>query len=266
LKGGRKDFFFEKKKQDTFALLRRRALLSGGVAVLAVTAARAGGWATDVGVYAEPTLAPAVRAAARLFTARHGAGVAVLTAPAPLLLEQIRHNAAHDVLIIPASLMDEAVKRNYVRPQTRRDAWRDKLVIAGAAGSAQASSGNLNALLRRGPIAITDATVASTLDGHAVLDALGLTGSAHIQGVANTADAAFMVASGALPLALVYLTDVRANRTLEIAANLDTAPPVTFASALNPDPPSRNAQAFLDFLATEPAVAQLRLAGLEVST
>jgi ABC-type molybdate transport system substrate-binding protein len=160
--------------------------------------------------------------------------------------------------------MDEAAKLNYVRPATRRNAWRDALVIAGAAGAPVGSSQSLTSLLGQGTIAVTDATFASTLDGHAVLDALGVTASAHVQGVANTGDGAFMVATGALPLALVYLTDVRANPRLAVAATLNSASPVTFAVALNPDPPSRNAQAFLDFLATEPAAEELRRAGLEL--
>ncbi len=264
MKEARKDFFLAEKKQKTFAGLTRRGLLGGGAAAVAVTAAHAGGWAADVGIYAEPTLAPGLRAVGRLFTAKHGAGVAVLTAPAPLLLEQIQHNAAHDLLIVPASFMDEAVKLNYVRAQTRQDSWRDKLVIAAAAGAPLGNSGGLPALLGLGTVAVTDATVAATLDGHAVLRALSLTGAAHVQGVANTADGAFMVATGALAMALVYLTDVRANPRLAVAATLDAAPPVLFAVALNPDPPSRNAQAFLDFLATEPAKERLRHAGLEL--
>jgi hypothetical protein len=43
------------------------------------------------------------------------------------------------------------------------------------------------------------------------------------------------------------------------------AAPVVFATGSNPAPPSRNAQAFLDFLATDAAIAELRRAGLEVS-
>jgi ABC-type molybdate transport system substrate-binding protein len=247
-------------------LARRALLLGGSVAMLAATAVRAEGWATDVGVYTEPTLAPAIGAAGRLFTARHGPGVAVLTAPAPLLLAQIQHNSAHDLLIVPSAFMDEAAKRDYVQPGTRHDAWRNRLVIATAAGVAPNKTNSLTDMLAGGPIAITDPTQASTLDGHAVLDTLGLTASAHVLGVANTGDAVFMVTTGAARFALVYLTDVRANRGLVVAATLDAVPPVTYSVALNPHPPSRNAQGFLDFLGTGPVVAGLREAGLELST
>jgi molybdate transport system substrate-binding protein len=239
--------------------ISRRCLLGAGMIALSAPGARAAPWATEVGVYAEPTLAPALRAAGRLFTSRHGAGVAVLTAPAALLLEQIQHNAAHDVLIVPAAYMDQAVARGYVRARSRRDAWRDELVIAMAAG---ASGGqDAHALLARGTIAVTDPTIASTLDGRAVLDGLGLGATARVQGVGSTADAAFMVARGTVLLGLVYLTDVRADPSLSVAAKL-AAPPVTFAMGMNPAPPSRNAQAFMDFLATDAATAELRHWGL----
>jgi molybdate transport system substrate-binding protein len=238
---------------------RRACLLGAGTIAVSTSGVRAAPWATEVGVYTEPTLAPAVRAAGRFFTARHGAGVAVLTAPAPLLLEQIQHNAAHDVLIVPAAFMDQAVARGYVRAESRRDAWHDDLVIAAAAG---ASGGqDARALLGRGTIAVTDPTVAATLDGRAVLDGLGLGVTAHVQGVGSTADAAFMVAQGTVKLGLVYVTDVRANPALSVAAILAAAP-VVFAMGMNPAPPSRNAQAFMDFLATDAAMAELAHWGL----
>ncbi len=241
---------------------RRAIMLGAGITALSASASRAAAWATDVGVYTEPTLVPALRAAGRIFTGLHGAGVAVLAAPAPLLLEQIQHNAAHDLLIVPASFMDDAVRRGYVEARSRRDGWRDDLVIAAASGTDTGQDARI--LLARGTIAVTDQTVASTLDGHAVLEALGLTSFSHVQGVANTSDAAFMVATRAVPLALVYQTDVQADRRLAVAARLAAAP-VVFATGLNPAPPSRNAQAFMDFLATDAAIAELRRAGLEVS-
>ena len=238
--------------------LTRRAALAG--ATLFASAAHAAPWATDVGIYSEPTLAPALRAAGRLFTSRHGAGVAVLTAPAPLLLDQIQHNAAHDLLIVPASFMDEAVRLGYVRQQSRKDTWRDSLVIAARAGGPGGQ--DPKAVLAHGIIAVTDQTVASTLDGGGVLNASGLAAVARVQGVGSTADAAFMVAHGTVPLCLVYLTDVRADPSLSVAATLPVAP-VVFATGLNPSPPSRNAQTFMDFLATDEAMAVLRRSGLE---
>jgi ABC-type molybdate transport system substrate-binding protein len=243
---------------------RRHLLLGAGVTVLTATAARAGNWANDVGIYTEPTLAPALRGVGKLFTTQFGPGVAVLTAPATLLLEQIRHNAAHDLLIVPASFMDQAASLRYIAAPTRRDGWHDRLVITAAANGATVRPSSLAALLAGGSIAVTDATVASSLDGHAVLDTLGLSHTAAIVGVANTEDAAFMVRTGAVHFALVYETDVRANPALVVAAKLDATPPAQFAVALNPDPPSRNAQAFMNFLSDSRAVAVLRDAGLEM--
>ena len=50
-----------------------------------------------------------------------------------------------------------------------------------------------------------------------------------------------------------------------MVATPDAAPPTDYAVALNPDPPSRNAQAFLDFLATGSSLDTLRRAGLEIA-
>ena len=235
-----------------------------GAGCLVATAARAGAWARDVGVYAEPTLAPGLRAVGRAFTAEQGAGVAVLTAPAPLLLAQIQHNAAHDLLIVPASFMDQAALLKYVQPRSRRPAGRNRLVVVAAAGTLPPAGADLASLLAEGSIAVTDPTPADTLDGHAVLAALGLK-PAHVFGVADTGDAVAMVQSGAARFALVYQTDARANAGLAVVATPDAAPPTDYAVALNPDPPSRNAQAFLDFLATGSSLGMLRRAGLEIA-
>ena len=206
--------------------------------------------------------APAVRQ----FTARFGAGVAVLTAPPTLLLEQIHHNAAHDLLIVPPAFMDEAEKQIFVTRASRSDAWRDLLVIATRAPAGLAVA-EPRTVLAAGSVAVTDASVAASLDGTAILQAAGLSGAAQeIVGVATTQDAAFMVTSGATRSALLYLTDIRADPALAVAALLEKTPPASFSVAMNPQPPSKNAAKFRDFLATDHAVSILKQAGLEMTT
>ena len=246
-------------------LLSRRTFFAAAAGFCgAFWPARGKPWATDVGVYTEPTLAPCMRAVGRDFTARYGAGVAVLTASPTLLLEQIEHNAAHDLLIVPPDFMDEAEKRNFVTRASRRDAWRDQLVIATRAPAGPRGA-DPRVVLAAGSVAVTDASIAASLDGYAILQAAGLAGAAQeIVGVATTQDAAFMVTSGATRSALLYLTDVRADATLVAAAALEKVPAAAFSLALNPQPPSRNAAKFLDFLATDHAASILKQAGLEI--
>jgi ABC-type molybdate transport system substrate-binding protein len=243
-------------------MLERRAFMGAAALCLAAGVARADAGHADVGVYAEPTLQPALRAAGRLFTRQQGAGLEVLSASAPLILAQIQHNSAEDLVVLPAPFMDEAERRGFIDPSSRRDAWRNRLVVAARAGDPAIGTEDLAALLKAGPIAVTDPTVAATIDGRAVLAALGLAGAAQIAGVATDADAAFMVTSGATRLALLCLTDVRANPALAVAALPDT-PPVRVQLALNRHPPSRNAQAFYDFLGGPAAHSVLHQAGLE---
>jgi ABC-type molybdate transport system substrate-binding protein len=213
-------------------------------------------------LYAEPTLAPALRRVGHAFTEKFGPGVSVLTAPPTLLLEQIQHNAAHDVLIVPAATMDEAQARGFVTAASRKNAWTNAFVIAAAAGAAKT---DLATLFAAGPIAVTDATVAAAFDGHALLATLGAPPPARIIGVANTRDAADLLLAGGARSALLYLTDVRARPGLSVAVALEKTPPAAFAFAMNPHPPSKNAQAFVDFLTTPQAVALLHGAGLEIS-
>jgi len=245
-------------------LLGRRGALGAAAAavLLAGRPAAAAPWATDIGLYAEPTLAPVLRDIGRLFTARHGAGVAVLTAPPTLLLEQIQHNAAHDLLIVPSAFMDEAVKSSFVAPASRRDAWKNPLVIA-TAGTAPST--DLATLFASGPVAVTDPTVASALDGQSVLKNLDGAQAARIIGVANTGDAADLLLAGSARSALLYLTDVRARPGLSVAVSLAGSPPEHVAFALNPNPPSKNAIIFYDFLATTASRDRLSAAGLEIS-
>lgn len=224
---------------------------------------------SDIGVYCEPTLALAIRAAGLLFAATASGGpVAVLTAPASLLLAQIGQNPADDLLIVPRSSMDEAARRGFIDPATRIDHWRNRLVMAVSKNDA-ASAGAIPPaqLFATGRLAATDATPASTLDGMAVLGRLGLAEkfAGRLQGAANTADVAFMVRSGAVRFGLVLMTDVRADPDLAVAWAPDAtlAPPVVYAAALNARKHSRNARPFLGFLQTPSAAEQLRQLGLE---
>ena len=226
----------------------------------------------DVALYCDPTLAPAMRQVGALFQARTGAPVAVLSAPPPLMLAQIERQTRDDVLVSLASAVEDGVSRGLLRLDTRFNGWRNRLVLAARAGEVSPFSatdpGALARSLGNGRFAVTDPTVAAAFDGPAVLGRLGLAPAlaGKVVGAADTADVAFLVKTGAAQLGLLYLTDVRADSALAVAATLDSAAaPTTYATAMNRQAQSPNAQAFLDFLRTPEAAERLRAQGLETT-
>ncbi len=209
-----------------------------------------------VTVFCDPTLAPAIRALDPLSRARIGAPVAVLCAPATLMLAQITRHTRNDVLFTLGTAMDQAARSNLVLTHTRVNGFANALVLAARVAP------NPPPPLARAKVAVTDATAASGLDGRAVLAANQMS-PRQVLGAANTGDVAFLVVTGAADLGLVYLTDVRANPRLTVVTTLaaDTAL-ITYAGAVNAHAISPNAQAFLNLLGSNAAATQLHAAGL----
>jgi ABC-type molybdate transport system substrate-binding protein len=220
-----------------------------------------------VTVFCDPALKPALRALDGLSRRMAGAPVAVLSAPAPLMLAQIQRHTRNDVLFTLAGAMDQAVALNIVQPATRRDGFSNPLVLAALAGRFAAGTA-LVALPVDMRIAVTDNTVVSGLDGFAVLTANGFpdAGRGQVTGVASTADVAFMLRNGAADAGLVYLTDVKADPALAVLASLSAPPALTgYAAAVNAKAVSPNAQAFLNIATGPQGAAILRDAGLELA-
>lgn len=219
-----------------------------------------------VTVFCDPTLGPAMRSLNRISQAQAGAPVSVLSAPASLMLAQIQRHTRNDVLFTLSSAMDQAVQLQLVRPETRIDGFSNPLVLAGLRDRATIPA-DKPALLRMTSgvrLAVTDNTVASGLDGRAVLAANGLTNS-RVIGAANTGDVAFLVVTGAADIGLVYATDVKADPRLTILATLTADPKLTnYAGAVNAKAVSPNAQALLNVMRSTAGTTALRTAGLGV--
>jgi molybdate transport system substrate-binding protein len=236
------------------------ALIFANLAViLGVAGARAA--APDVIVYGDRTLAHALREVSARFIAETSVPVHVFSAPPAVILAQLRHEVWNDVVVTLVPWMDQAEQAGVIEPGTRTGAWRTTLVMARAADPAPTGATPAN-----DTIAITDPTPAATIDGPAVLVALGLH-PVHVQGVANAAEVAFLLDTGAAAQGLVHLTDVRADPKLSVAAPVaDTAyAPIVFAAAMSTLTHSPNARAFLDYLHTPAATEVLYAAGLEAS-
>lgn len=218
------------------------------------TAARAA--APDVIVYGDPSLAHALRDVGARFTAQTGVPVHVFSAPPAVMLAQLRHMVWNDVVVTLAPWMDQAEQAGVIVPGTRTGAWRTTLVLAQATAVTPATD----------TVAITDPTPAATIDGPAVLAALGLH-PAHVQGVANTAEVAFLLDTGGAAQGLVHLTDVRADPRLSVAGPVAATAyaPIVYAAAISTLTHSPNAHAFLDYLHTPAATDVLRADGLETA-
>jgi len=224
--------------------------------VVAMPQAASAQAAPDVIVYGEPTLRHALLDVGARFTAQTGVPVHVFAAPPAILLAQLRHEVWNDVVVTQASWMDQAAQAGVIEKGTRVGAWHNTLVLARATGVTPANE----------TVAITDPTPASSIDGPAVLDALGLH-PAHVQGVANTASVDFLLVSGAAAQGLVHLTDVRADAKLAVAGPVAQSAyaPIDYAAAISTLTHSPNAHAFLDYLTSTAATEVLRADGLETA-
>jgi ABC-type molybdate transport system substrate-binding protein len=192
-----------------------------------------------VTVFCDPTLAPVIRSVAAPYE------VAVLSAPAGLMLAQITRHTHDDVLVTLSGAMDQAVAQALVVPGTRADGFGNTLVLASLAGW----RGNISTARA----AVTDPTPAASLDGRAVLAANHLA-PAVIQGAANTGDVVFLVLTGAADLGLVYLTDVKAEPRLQVVQTLSGK--VAYSAAVNANAYSPNAGDFISLLRNSRGVLQ----------
>jgi molybdate transport system substrate-binding protein len=211
---------------------------------------------------------PPLRAAIRALDGISRAPIAVLCAPAASMLAQLQRHTRNDVLFTLSSAMDMAVALQLVLPETRIDGFSNPLVLTAMRGRASAADqAGLAAMLASAKLAVTDDTVASGLDGRAILEQNGLTKAAgsRVMGAATTADVAFLVTTGAADIGLVYLTDVRADPRLMVLATLAADPVLTsVAGAVNAKAVSPNAQAVLNVMRGAKGSAALRNAGLTV--
>ncbi len=221
-----------------------------------------------VTVFCDPTLRPAMRSLDAISRVQASAPVSVLSAPAMSMLAQIQRHTRNDVLVTLSVAMDQAVQLQLVRPETRVDGFSNPLVLAwlSTRGTTPVAPAGLPAKLNGAKLAVTDNTVASGLDGRAVLKANGLTASGQVMGAPTTADVTFLLTTGVADIGLVYLTDVKADPGLSVLATLSADPALTnYSGAVNAKAVSPNAQAVLNVMRGTAGGAALRAAGLEMA-
>jgi ABC-type molybdate transport system substrate-binding protein len=237
--------------------ISRRLLLSSvpAAAVLGVAGpVRAA--TTDLAVSCDTTLGPAVRAAGAAFTARTGVRIDVFPTGPGLLLPQLRRQIQNDIIVTSLTTLDDANDDNLLGKGKRAGPWIDSLVIAGVSGAPTPSPD--------APIAAADPSPASDIDGVAILAQLGLH-TVPTLGAIDCDGVVFLLNSGAASAGLLHMTDVHANPGLTVlrAIPYNIASPLVFAASVTTLSWRPNPQAFVDYLATDEAMAVLANAGLE---
>ena len=236
-------------------------------ALVATTASAHAGYpvAPDVVVFCEPTLRHTVVDLGALWHSETGISVRVFTSPTPAILEQIAHRGRSDLVIGEGdAAAAAAIERQLVVPATLRRLWANRLVVAG-----MSPTSNLTALAGKAPVAIVDPWAAlAGADGEKALQTLGLWNAvrANSIGVVDTADASFLLATGKVQLAVLYMTDVAANPAFAITDSLPPASdaPIAYWAAETYHAMSPNVAKFAAFLHSSEADERAKADGLTV--
>jgi molybdate transport system substrate-binding protein len=225
----------------------------------------------DVVVLCEPTLQRVVADIGASWRRQTGVPVRIITSPTWAILEQISHSISGDLVIGEGDdAAASAIQRKLIQPETLRHLWRNVLVVVEVAPTGSDSgTPQLASLAGKAPVALVDPTVAlAGADSMKALQALGLweAVSAKSVGVVDTADASYLLATGKVRLALLYATDVAANRSFVVTDRLapDSYPPINYWVAKTHEASSPNSERFQEFLREASSQQQAQRDGLEV--
>jgi molybdate transport system substrate-binding protein len=235
---------------------RRLTLALPAAAMLGVaTRARAAVSVAELALACDTTLGPAMRAAGNAYGNTTGVRVDVFPTGPGLILPQLERSVQNDIVVTQVATLNAAVQAGIVAAGAMRGAWRDRLVIAAKRGAPA---------IPDKPIAVSDPSPASDMDGPAILARLGLRPTA-ILGVIDTDTVVALVLDGTATAGLLHMTDVRAHPELEVIRDVpdDIQAPIAYAAAVTklarrPDPAG-----LLDFLLTDQATVLLAALGLE---
>ncbi len=220
----------------------------------------------DVVVFCEPTLQHAMTEMGAVFRAQTGTKVRVFVAPGSMLVRQANHTR-NDVLVLQGSAaMDEAARIYAIRPETRVTVGGNRLVVA-RQGAGSGDRGGLAAAIGSRTVAAVDPGVPELTGGatRRALDAAGL--NPKIAGVVETADAVFLLETGAVERAIVFATDVAADPALSVAAVIpvESYPRVTYLAAVSHDARGATPGRFLALLTSPEGQKRLHETGLEAA-
>ena len=211
------------------------ALLAG--VVMAAPAA-----AETITVFAAASLKESLDAAIKVYAPARGDKLVVSYAASSALAKQIESGAPADVFIsADLDWMDYLEQRKLIRPASRQNLLRNRLVLIAPAGSkltvAIAPGFPLAGMLGDGRLAMANPeAVPAGKYGKAALEFLGVWKNvgARVAGAENVRAALVLVSRGEAPLGIVYKTDAAAEPRVRVLGEFpETAhPPIIYPGAV----------------------------------
>ncbi len=239
---------------------------------LLIGAAPAG--AATVTVFAAASTAPAVEAAAALFSSQQGVPVRTVFASSSTLARQIVNGAPADLYISAnAAWMDHAADANAIEASSRVDLLGNRLVLIAPADSTLslriAPGFPLAAKLGGGRLAMGDPDhVPAGIYGKAALESLGAwpAVAASVVRAQDARAALALVERGEVAAGVAYATDAAITDGVRIVAGFpaDSHPPITYPMAIVTGRGRPEVRKFYDFLISRAAAAVFERHGFAV--
>ncbi|NIZ14316.1 molybdate ABC transporter substrate-binding protein, partial [Phaeobacter sp. HF9A] len=210
-------------------------------AMLALLSPRPGA-AAPLRVFAAASLKTALDQAAALYEQETGQAVKLSYGGSSAMARQISLGAPADVFLSAnEAWLAWLAEQGLIRADSRRDLWRNRLVVASGPGAAQGAPierltdlpGALGT--RRLAMAQTNAVPAG-IYGKAALEGAGVWPALapHLAQSENVRAALALVAAGAAPYGIVYQTDAQADSRVSVALLIpeDLHPPIVYPAAI----------------------------------
>lgn len=246
------------------SFLSRRSF-AVALAALTVFSAPMRAAADEVTVFAAASLTNALGRVAETWTAETGHSAVMSYAGSSALARQIQEGAPADIFISASvDWMDAIAQSGDLREGTRRDILGNTLVLIGH--GADASPVTIDASLdlagmlgdERLAMALVDSVPAGVY-GKAALTSLGLWDDVEplVAQADNVRAALAFVAQNEAPFGIVYATDAAVTDNVTIIGTFPAGShdPITYPAGITAQSESAVADAFLDYLTSDPARA-----------
>ena len=255
--------------------LPRRSLLCLALAALAPAMPLAAAHAEDVTVFAAASLKNALDDVAAAYEAQTGKTVLISYAGSSSLAKQIEAAAPADIFFsADLAWMDYLEERGLIAADTRQTLLGNAIVLVAPADSAVsltvAKGMNLGAALGEdGHVAMANvASVPAGKYGKAALEWLGVWDAVapSVVQADNVRAALAFVATGEVPLGVVYQTDANSEPKVKVVGVFpaDSHPPILYPAAMIATSTNSDARAFFDFLRSDKAVPAYEKQGFTV--
>lgn len=245
--------------------LARRSLLGLALAAAAATALPlAAAHAEDVTVFAAASLKNALDDVAAAYKAETGKTIVISYAASSALAKQIEEAAPADIFFsADLAWMDYLEERDLIVKDTRHTLLGNEIVLVAPADSAAtitvAKGMDLAAALGAdGRLAMANVdSVPAGKYGKAALEWLGVweaVGPRVVQ-ADNVRAALAFVATGEVPLGIVYQTDANSEPKVKVVGTFpaDSHPPILYPAAMTASSTNPEARAFFDYLRSDAA-------------